>query len=105
MRKNNQKEHNMELPLHISPKAWEKIHAIRTQKNISPAYALRLGMRGSGCSGQFFVGFDTPKPEDTIFALPVGEVIINKAQLLYFYTVSLEWVETDEKSGFVFVNQ
>jgi hypothetical protein len=35
--------------------------------------------------------------EDKVFALPTGEIIINKAQLLYFYTVNLEWVENDKR--------
>lgn len=92
----------MELPLEITSTAWEKIHQIYTQKQIPAHYALRLGMRGSGCSGDFFVGFDIPKSDDALFELSVGKVVIAKAQVLYFYTISLDWVETAQGSGFLF---
>lgn len=92
----------MELPLEITAQAWEKIQAIRAQKQISTEYALRLGMRGSGCSGQFFLGFDTPKVEDTLFEWLGEKIIINKAQLLYFYTIRLEWVESEQEKGLKF---
>jgi iron-sulfur cluster assembly protein len=94
-----------ELPLYISPQAWEKIQFIRHQKSIGEAYSLRLGMRGSGCSGQFFLGFDVAKPEDMLFTLPEGNIIINKAQLLYFYTISLEWIETENEKGLKFIQK
>ena len=92
----------MELPLEITPTAWAKIQQIHTQKQIPAHYALRLGMRGSGCSGDFFVGFDVPKPDDALFELSVAKVIIAKTQILYFYTVSLDWIETEKGSGFYF---
>jgi iron-sulfur cluster assembly protein len=93
----------MDLPLDISPKAWGKIQDIMTQKNIPAHYALRLGMRGSGCSGDFFLGFDVPKPEDVSFESRVGKIIIQKTQLLYFYDLALDWVETPESAGFSFI--
>jgi len=93
----------IELPLHITPTAWGKIQAIRTQKQIPPAYALRLGMRGSGCSGQFFLGFDIQKDDDLLFELQESNIIINKAQLLYFYTTRLEWIENEQGGGLKFI--
>ena len=95
----------MELPIQVSPEAWAKIRAIRTQKQIPATYALRLGMRGSGCSGQFFLGFDTAQPDDAIFTLPEENIIIKKAQLLYFYAVSLDWVENGTVSGLKFTTR
>ncbi len=96
---------SMELPLHITPKAWQKIKAICLEKKIPAQYALRLSMRGSGCSGDFFLGFDVPKATDILFELPEGNIIIDKSKLLYFYMMQLDWIENEQGGGLKFDRQ
>ena len=46
-------------PIKITEKAVKQIKKIRTEKNISEDYGLRVGMQGGGCGGMSFVlGFD-----------------------------------------------
>jgi iron-sulfur cluster assembly protein len=91
------------LPLSISPQALEAIRLIMATKKIGEPYKLRIGMKGAGCSGQFFLGFDTTKSTDLVFEYEGIGILIDKHQLIYCFEQSIEY-QTDEsgKSGFIF---
>jgi iron-sulfur cluster assembly protein len=90
-------------PIHITKQALEAIERIRSRKSIAPTYHLRFGMRGSGCSGEFYVGFDTAKEADRLFEYENLTVLIDKAQLMYLVGITLDFVENEQgQQGFVF---
>ena len=43
---------NLMIPIDISARAIEEIKQTMAQKNIPPAYGLRIGVRGGGCAGR-----------------------------------------------------
>ena len=89
----------MEIPIKIDAQTIAKIRDIRLTKLIPNQYLLRLGMKGSGCSGTFYAGFDTLRPQDLVFELEDQKVIINKTKLLYFFQKHLTWTEADTENG------
>lgn len=91
------------LPVHITPLALAEIKNIVERKSIPAEYGLRLGMRGSGCSGtSFVIGFDKRKDTDEVFKLEGIEVFVEKKHLMYLFGVEVDFVENDVERGFVF---
>ena len=94
----------LNLPLQIQNEAWEAINAIIQMKNISVDYALRVGIKGSGCSGQFLLGFDLPKSTDEIFYYKNLKICIDKSHLLYLFGLEIRYEEDEDgQMGFAFL--
>ena len=92
------------FPLKITKKATQAIQNIRQNKNIDAKYALRIGVKGAGCSKDDFVlGFDLQKENDRLYDYLSIKVIIDKAQVMYLFGVELDYeVQSDGTSGFLF---
>lgn len=91
------------LPVHITPTALAEIKHIIERKNIPVEYGLRIGMRGSGCSGtSFVIGFDKKKELDQQFDLEGLPVYIEKKHLMYLFGIEVDFVENEVERGFVF---
>jgi iron-sulfur cluster assembly protein len=95
--------HQTILPLTITDNALKEIEHIKNFKNIPEGYGLRIGVRGSGCSGTSFVlGFDQSKEGDNIYMIAGTPVYIEKKHILYIAGIKLDYENSDEVSGFVF---
>lgn len=91
------------LPVQVTPTALAEIKHIVERKNIPAEYGLRIGMRGSGCSGtSFVIGFDKQKDQDQTFDLDGLPVYIEKKHLMYLFGVEVDFVENEAERGFVF---
>jgi len=94
-----------EIPVKITESALFEIKYIFERKNIPAEYGLRIGMKGSGCSGTTFViGFDKKKEQDEVFIKEDIEVYIEKKHLMYLFGVEVDFVENETERGFVFNN-
>jgi iron-sulfur cluster assembly protein len=94
-----------EIPVKITASALSEIKYIFERKNIPVEYGLRIGMKGSGCSGTAFViGFDKKKEQDEVFIKEDIEVYIEKKHLMYLFGVEVDFVENETERGFVFNN-
>ena len=94
-----------EIPVKITESAIAEIKYIFERKNIPFEYGLRIGMKGSGCSGTTFViGFDKKKEQDEVFIKEDIEVYIEKKHLMYLFGVEVDFVENETERGFVFNN-
>ena len=97
--------------LHVSPEAAQKIHAALAKRG-TPNAALRVGVRGGGCSGVSYVleFADAPPREgrDLVYTVPTdgGEVrvVCDKKSILYLAGSTLEWEKTLKWQGFKFTN-
>ena len=93
------------LPIDITPRALAEISHIMAKKNIPEGYFLRVGMKGGGCAGTtFMLGFDTPKEKDDRFNIESVPVLIDRKHTMYLLGVTVDFVDTDEARGFVFLN-
>lgn len=93
-----------ELPIHITPKAFENIKRIMTNKQVPAGYGLRIGTKNTNSCGasSFMLGFDTKKSSDDSFEIEGIEVLINKKELLFLVDLTLDFEEGVEASGFKF---
>jgi iron-sulfur cluster assembly protein len=86
--------------IQITPAAIEQI-----KKQIGDRY-LRLGVKGSGCSGYTHViQFDEmPKDKDTQLDIEGIRVIIDPKSILFLNGSTLEWKYSLIEQGFIFIN-
>ena len=92
-------------PVTISTRAAEEILKIIKTKNIPAGYGLRVGIKGGGCSGiSMLIGFD--KKKDTDLSYEIGEipVYIDKKHTMYVIGKEVDFYESEETRGFMFVD-
>lgn len=97
--------------IHITQAAVDAIGA-QIAKRGRPETALRVGIRGGGCSGfSYVIEFHdgAPNARDVVYDLtttagsPV-RVVVDKKSLLYLNGSTLEWEKTLMRQGFKFLN-
>jgi iron-sulfur cluster assembly protein len=79
----------------------------RFQKRGTPDAALRLGVRGGGCSGfNYVIEFsdDPPRERDRVFEFDGVRVYVDKKSLVYLAGSVLDWENTLMQQGFKFKN-
>ncbi len=90
------------------------VDAIKTQiaKRNVPGTALRVGIRGGGCSGfSYVIEFHDgdPRARDVVYDLKATDgtdvrVVVDKKSLLYLNGATLDWEKTLMRQGFKFIN-
>lgn len=99
------------LGIVITQGAVDAIGAQIKKRNV-PDTALRVGIRGGGCSGfSYVIEFHdgTPHARDVVYDLVASDgspvrVVVDKKSLLYLNGSTLEWEKTLMRQGFKFVN-
>jgi iron-sulfur cluster assembly protein len=95
----------------VTPRAVEIIKK-QIQKRGQPNTALRLGIRGGGCSGfSYVIEFHdgVPRAKDNVFdyvaedGTPV-RVVVDKKSLVFLNGTELDWEQTLMQQGFKFNN-
>jgi len=104
--------------LELSPTAARKLYE-NLRKRGTPDAALRVGVRGGGCSGFSYVlefADEPPRARDLVFSYPVERkasdeeepgmvrVVCDKKSILYLHGSTLDWERTLMYRGFKFVN-
>lgn len=94
-----------DLLLNLTPKAIEKAK-LSLQKRGTPNAALRLGIKGSGCSGlAYVIEFeDKVRETDNIFDFEGLIVVIDPKSLVYLRGSTLDYEIKLMQHGFKFVN-
>jgi iron-sulfur cluster assembly protein len=90
----------------LSPKA---IEAAKKQlvKRGTPDAAIRLGLKGGGCSGFSYViefSDDPPRARDRVFDFDGVKVFVDPKSLIYLAGTVLDWEQTLMYKGFKFKN-
>ncbi len=90
-------------PVSISVKAAEEIRKIMLHKGIPTNYALRVGIKGSGCGGMaLMLGFDKPKENDINYMVDDIPVLVDKKHTMYVIGKEIDFFEGAEARGFLF---
>ena len=99
-----------EASISVSLKAIEAIHR-QLVKRGTPDAALRVGIRGGGCSGfTYVIEFHDgpPRPKDRVYDYEQNgqnvRVVVDPKSLVYLNGTVLDWEQTLMKQGFKFVN-
>ena len=90
----------------ITPRAIEEIKKIKTENGIPDTHALRLGVKGGGCSGLSYVlAFDDgTRDGDTEFRIGDVAVKVDPKSLFYLSGTTLDFTDGLSGHGFTFNN-
>jgi iron-sulfur cluster assembly protein len=94
--------------IYISDKALKKVHSLMSEAGIAadPAYFLRVGVVGGGCSGlSYKMDFDNEvKPGDQVFEDKGMRIVTDLKSFLYLVNTELEFSDGLNGKGFFFNN-
>jgi len=95
----------IQAPITITPSALAALKQIRANQNISEEHALRVGVKGGGCSGfSYILGFDLPKEGDSHFEIEGLRGVMQKSHGLYLLGIEIDWQDGLNNRGFTFTN-
>jgi iron-sulfur cluster assembly protein len=88
----------------ITPAAIDQIHKQLTNRHTPNAY-LRLGIKGSGCSGFTYVlqyEDEAPRDKDIQLSFDTIKVVMDPKSALYLENTTLDWKSSLLEQGFFF---
>lgn len=90
----------------ITPKAAQQIKKLKEENNVPEEFALRVGVKGGGCSGlSYSLGFDGKEREgDTVIMQDGIKLYIDGKSLFYISGTQLDFTDGLNGRGFVFSN-
>lgn len=92
-------------PIRLTDRAAEAVRKIMAEKDIPEGYALRVGVRGGGCSGMsYLLGFDKQREHDASFDIGGVTVYLDKRQGLYLMGTVVDYHDGLNARGFTFEN-
>ena len=85
----------------LSGKAAQKIGELLGAQDDSEGQALRVAVRGGGCSGfQYALAFDRPKDDDHVFEVDGVSVVVDKVSMQFVFGSEVDYVEGLQGAGF-----
>jgi iron-sulfur cluster assembly protein len=92
-------------PVSFTEGALKEIKKLQEQPGIEEGMALRVGVKGGGCSGLSYVlGFDHKQEDDLEYEIQGIKVLMNKAHGLYLMGMQIDFPQGLNARGFVFEN-
>jgi len=90
----------------ITSRAAQEIRKIKTDNSIPESHALRLGVKGGGCSGMTYVlAFDeNARERDAIYHIEGSKVFVDPKSQFYLSGTTLDFSDGLSGRGFVFNN-
>ncbi|HEY7255500.1 MAG TPA: iron-sulfur cluster insertion protein ErpA [Solirubrobacterales bacterium] len=85
----------------LSDKAVAKIGELLSGQDDSEGQALRVAVRGGGCSGfQYALAFDQAKDDDHVFEVDGVSVVVDKVSMQFVLGSEVDYVEGLQGAGF-----
>ena len=85
----------------LTDKAVEKIGELLGGQPDGNEQALRVAVRGGGCSGfQYALAFDKPKEDDHVFEAEGVAVVVDKVSMQFVFGSEVDYVEGLQGAGF-----
>jgi len=102
---NTIKEVSKNCPVSFTAGAFEELKKIFAEKALDSSYALRVGVKGGGCSGMsYLLGFDKVTDKDDQFVVEDLPVIMESAHGMYIAGMEIDYVNGLNNRGFIFNN-
>jgi iron-sulfur cluster assembly protein len=97
---------NQVSEIDVTEKALKQILRIKEENNIPESHALRVGVKGGGCSGLTYQMFfdDNHKDGDTIIEKENLKIVVDGKSLFYLSGTILDFSDGLNGRGFVFNN-
>jgi iron-sulfur cluster assembly protein len=90
-----------EAAIKLTEKAAEKVGELLGGVEDSEQQALRVAVRGGGCSGfQYALAFDKRKDDDHVFEDRGVAVVVDKASMQFVFGSEVDYVESLQGAGF-----
>src|SRR6187402_3202682 len=94
-----------ETAVRLTDKAAGKITELIGATGNAEEQALRVAVRGGGCSGfQYALALDQPKAEDHVFQHQGVSVIVDKVSMQFVFGSEVDYVDGLQGAGFVVNN-
>ena len=92
--------------IYLTERAAQQIMKIRGENNLPETSALRVGVKGGGCSGLSYVlGFDNEiKPNDIQFEQFGVKILVDPKSIFFISGTQLDFEDGLNGKGFVFNN-
>jgi iron-sulfur cluster assembly protein len=85
----------------LTGKAAEKVGELLGSQGDAEDQALRVAVRGGGCSGfQYALAFDRAKEDDHVFEVDGVAVIVDKTSMQFVFGSEVDYVEGLQGAGF-----
>jgi iron-sulfur cluster assembly protein len=82
-----------------------KVRELLSGQEDSQGQALRVAVRGGGCSGfQYALAFDRPKDDDNVFEVDGVSVVVDKVSMQFVFGSEVDYVEGLQGAGFAVNN-
>ena len=89
----------------LTDKAASKIKQLLADQGDSPDQALRVAVRGGGCSGfQYSLAFDKTRDDDHVFEHNGVSVIVDKVSMQFVFGSEVDFVDGLQGAGFAVNN-
>jgi len=94
-----------ETAVQLSDKAAGKIKELIGSNDDASEQALRVAVRGGGCSGfQYALALDQPKSYDHVFKHQGVSVVVDKVSMQFVFGSEVDYVDGLQGAGFVVNN-
>jgi iron-sulfur cluster assembly protein len=94
-----------ESAVQLTDKAAEKIKELIGSNDEASEQALRVAVRGGGCSGfQYALALDQPKSDDNVFEHQGVSVVVDKVSMQFVFGSEVDYVDGLQGAGFVVNN-
>jgi iron-sulfur cluster assembly accessory protein len=94
-----------ETAVQLSDKAAGKIKELIGSNDSADEQALRVAVRGGGCSGfQYALALDQPKSDDHVFEHQGVAVVVDKVSMQFVFGSEVDYVDGLQGAGFVVNN-
>jgi iron-sulfur cluster assembly protein len=91
--------------IQLTDKAAGKIKELIGSTGDASEQALRVAVRGGGCSGfQYALALDQPKSEDHVFEHQGVAVVVDKVSMQFVFGSEVDYVDGLQGAGFVVNN-
>ena len=95
----------VETAVSVSDTAAEKIRALTAAAEESGEQALRVAVKGGGCSGfQYALALDKPKDDDHVFEHNGVAVVVDKVSMQFVFGSQVDFVDGLQGAGFTVNN-
>lgn len=95
----------MSAPVTFTAGAISEIQRLMGEETFDKSQALRVGVKGGGCSGMTYVlGFDNKEEGDEEFEIDGIHCVMNKAHGIYLIGMEIDWQGGLNTRGFTFTN-
>ncbi len=89
----------------LTEKAADKVRELLAGQEDAESQALRVAVRGGGCSGfQYALAFDRKKADDHVFDDRGVAVIVDKSSMQFVFGSEVDYVEGLQGAGFAVNN-